>query len=83
MKEQIIIYYKKDKLHPNNYIVKTVLSREDIYYSVKTYYMINGKLKEFSSRLKLHDKLITKYLFQCKKSVFFKHIEFQYIMEGI
>lgn len=83
-KEQIIIYYKKDKKHSNDYIVKRVLTQEeDEYYSVKSYYMINDKIKEFPSKFKYHSGLINTYLLQCKKSVFFDRIEYQNIMEGI
>ena len=84
MNEQITIFYKKDKKHSNDYIVKRVLTQEeDEYYSVKSYYMINDKIKEFPSKFKYHSGLINKYLLQCKKSNFFDKIERQYIMEGI
>lgn len=81
MKEQIIIYYKKDKSHTNDYIVKRILTQENDYYSVKSYYMINSKLKEYTSRLKLHITQKNNYLLQCKKSAFFEYIEYQNIME--
>ena len=84
MKEQITIFYKKDKNHSNDYIVKRVLTQEeDEYYSVKSYYMINDKIKEFPSKFKYHSGLINKYLLQCKKAPFFDKIEKQFIMEGI
>ena len=84
MKEQITIFYKKDKKHSNDYIVKRVLTQEeDDYYSVKSYYMINDKIKEFPSKFKYHSGLIKKYLLQCMKSNFFDKIEKQFIMEGI
>ena len=41
MKEQITVYYFKDKLHPNDYIVKRVLTQQDDYYTVISYYNIN------------------------------------------
>ena len=83
MKEQITIYYYKDKKHTNNYRVKIVLTQESENYKITSYYMINGKLKVFSSKLKLSGKLLNKYILQCMKSDFFDRIERQYIMEGI
>ena len=83
MKEQITIFYKKDKKHSNDYIVKRVLTQESENYSLVSYYMINGKLKAFPSKLKLSSKLLNKYILQCMKSNFFDRIERQFIMEGI
>ena len=83
MNEQITIFYNKDKKHINDYIVKRVLTQESENYSLICYYMINGKLKSFSSKLKLSGKLLNKYILQCMKSDFFDRIERQYIMEGI
>ena len=53
MKEQITIFYNKDKKHINDYIVKRVLTPEIENYTITSYYMINGKLKIFPSSLKL------------------------------
>lgn len=83
MKEQITVYYNKDRSHPNDYIVKRVLTEQDGYYTVFSYYNIDGKLKEFSSKLKLSGAILSNYLLQCKKSDFFNKIEYQYVMEGI
>ena len=83
MKEQITKFYNKDKKHTNNYRVKIVLTQELINYKITSYYMINGKLKSFSSKLKLSSKLLNKYILQCMKSDFFDRIERQFIMEGI
>ena len=83
MKEQITIFYNKDKKHANDYIVKRVLTQELENYTIISYYMINGKLKVFPSKLKLSSEKINKYLLQCKKSNFFDKIERQFIMEGI
>ena len=82
MKEQITIFYYKDKKHTNNYIVKRVLTPDSENYSISSYYMINGKLKVFPSILKLSVKKLNKYILQCMKSDFFDRIERQYIMEG-
>ena len=82
MKEQIIIFYKKDKKHTNNYIVKRVLTPELGNYRITSYYMINDKLKVFPSILKLSSETLSKYLLQCMKSDFFDRIEGQFIMEG-
>ena len=81
MKEQITIFYNKDKKHINDYIVKIVLTQESENYSLVSYYMINGKLKVFPSKLKLSGEKLNKYLLQCKKSDFFDKIEKQFIME--
>lgn len=83
MKEQITVYYNKDRKHPNDYIVKRVLTEQDGYYTVISYYNINGKLKEFSSKLKLSGGILNNYILQCKKADFFNKIEYQYVMEGI
>ena len=83
MNEQITIFYKKDKKHPNDYIVKRVLTQELGNYTITSYYMINGKLKVFPSKLKLSDGAVKYYLLQCRKSNFFDKIERQFIMEGI
>ena len=83
MKEQITIFYNKDKKHINDYIVKRVLTQESENYSLICYYMINGKLKDFPSKLKLSGEKLNCYLLQCMKSDFFDKIERQYIMEGI
>ena len=81
MKEQITIFYKKDKKNKNDYIVKRVLTQELENYSLICYYMINGKLKDFPSKLKLSGENLNCYLLQCAKSNFFDKIERQYIME--
>ena len=83
MNEQITIFYNKDKKHINDYIVKRVLTQESEIYSISSYYMINGKLKIFPSKLKLSSEKLNYYLLQCKKSDFFDKIEKQFIMEGI
>ena len=83
MKEQITIFYNKDKKHSNDYIVKRVLTQESENYTIILYYMINGKLKIYPSKLKLSSEKLNKYILQCMKSDFFARIERQYIMEGI
>lgn len=83
MTEQITVYYFKDKLHPNDYIVKRVLKPQGEYYSVVSYYRINGKLKPFPSRLKLDGAILNNYLLLCMKAPFFDKIEYQNVMEGI
>ena len=83
MNEQITIFYKKDKKHSNDYIVKRVLTQESGNYTITSYYMINGKLKNFPSKLKLNGEKLSYYLLQCRKSNFFDKIETQFIMEGI
>ena len=83
MKEQITIFFNKDKKHSNDYKVKTVLTQESDYYTIISYYMINGKLKVFPSKLKLGSKKLNNYLLYCMKSSFFDKIEKQFIMEGI
>ena len=83
MKEQIIIFYNKDKKHTNDYIVKRVFTQDGKYYTISAYYMINNKIKEFKSSLKYTDEMVNKYLLQCEKSNFFDKIEKQFIMEGI
>ena len=81
MKEQIIVYYNKDKYNKNDYIVKRVLTQDGDCYTIDSYYMINGKLKNFPSKLKLSDEKINSYLLQCKKSTLYNKIEYQNIME--
>ena len=83
MKEQITIFYNKDKKHTNDYRLKIVLTQETENYSICLYYMINGKLKVFPSKLKLSSEKLCYYLLQCRKSNFFDKIERQFIMEGI
>ena len=82
MKEQITIFYNKDKKHINDYKVKIVLTPDSENYTISSYYMINGKLKVFHSKLKLNGEKLNKYLLQCVKSDFFDRIEGQFIMEG-
>ena len=83
MNEQITIFYKKDKKHSNDYIVKRVITQDGKYYSLTGYYMINNKMKEFKSNLKWTSEYINKYILQCMKSDFFDRIERQFMMEGI
>ena len=83
MKEQITIFYNKDKKHTNDYRLKIVLTQESENYTITLYYMINDKLKVFPSKLKLSGEKLNYYLLQCMKSNFFDRIETQYIMEGI
>ena len=83
MNEQITIFYNKDKKHVNDYLVKRVLTQESENYTMISYYMINGKLKIFPSKLKLSSEKLNYYLLQCRKSNFFDKIERQFIMEGI
>ena len=82
MNEQITIFYKKDKKHSNDYIVKRVFTKDGKYYSLSAYYMINNKMKEYKSNLKWTKEYINKYLLQCMKSDFFDRIEIQLIMGG-
>ena len=81
MKEQITIFYNKDKKHTNDYRLKIVLTQESENYTIISHYMINGKLKVFPSKLKLSGEKLNCYLLQCMKSDFFDKIERQYIME--
>ena len=83
MNEQITIFYNKDKKHSNDYIVKRVIIQDSKNYTIISYYMINGKLKVFPSKLNLSGEKLNKYLLQCEKSNFFDRIERQFIMEGI
>ena len=83
MNEQITIFYKKDKKHINDYKVKIVLTQDLENYIITSYYMINGKLRVFPSKLKLSGEKLNCYLLQCMKSDFFDKIEKQFIMEGI
>ena len=83
MNEQITIFYNKDKKHTDDYRVKVVLTQDSENYTITLYYMINGKLKVFPSKLKLSGEKLNYYLLQCMKSNFFDRIERQYIMEGI
>ena len=83
MKEQITIFYNKNKKHTNDYIVKRVLTQDGEYYSLSAFYMINNKMKEYKSNLKWTNYAVNKYLLQCMKADFFDKIERQYIMEGI
>ena len=83
MNEQITIFYKKDKKHTNDYIVKRVFTQDLDNYTITSYYMINGKLKVFPSKLKLSGENLNCYLLQSAKSSFFDKIERQFIMEGI
>ena len=82
MKEQITIFYNKDKKHSNDYRLKIVLTQDSENYTITLYYMINGKLKIFPSKLKLSGEKLNYYLLQCMKSDFFDRIERQYIMGG-
>ena len=82
MNEQITIFYIKDKKHVNDYIVKRVLTQELENYTITSYYMINGKLRVFPSKLKLSGEKLNCYLLQCMKADFFDKIEKQFIMEG-
>ena len=83
MNEQITIFYNKDKKHGNDYIVKRVLTQGSENYTITSYYMVNGKLKIYPSKLKISGKKLNCYLLQCEKSNFFDKIERQFIMEGI
>ena len=83
MKEQIIVYYNKDKKHPNDYIVKRVLTQEGENYSVISYYMINKRIKDYPSKLKLAGEKVNQYILQCMRADFFDRIEYQNVMEGI
>ena len=82
MKEQITIFYNKDKKHSNDYIVKRVFTKDEKYYSLSAYYMINNKMKEYKSNLKWPIEYINKYLLQCRKSNFFDRIAIQLIIGG-
>ena len=83
MKEQITVYYFKDRKHPNDYIVKRILTQENEYYSIVSYFMINNKIKEFPSKLKMTSEQVNKFIIECMKADFFNKIEYQNVMEGI
>lgn len=83
MQEQITIYYDKDKKHPNDYIIKRVLTPDGDKYSIMSYYKIFGKVKMINSKIKLSNIGVNKYILQCMKSQFFNRVEYQKVMEGI
>ena len=83
MKEQIIIYYDKDRHSKNDYIVKRVLTQEKEYYKIVSYYMEYDKLREYHSNLLLTDENVNRYVLECMKAPYFNHIEYQSIMEVI
>lgn len=83
MKEQITVYYNKDRKHPEDYIVKRVLLQEGENYSINSYYMIKGKIKDYPSKLKLTGEKVNQYILQCMRADFFDRIEYQSVMEGI
>ena len=83
MKEQITLFFNKNKKQANDYLVKRVLTQDSENYTITSYYMINGKLKVFPSKLILSGEIINCYLLQCEKSNFFDRIERQFMMEGI
>ena len=83
MQEQIIIYYDKDKKHPNDYIIKRVLTPDGNKYLITSYYKVFGMVKRFNSKIELSDTAINKYILQCMKSHFFNRIEYQKVMEEI
>lgn len=83
MQEQIIIYYDKDKKHPNDYIIKRVLTPDGNKYSIMSYYKIFGMIKRFKSKIELSNTDINKYILQCIKSQFFNRIEYQKVMGEI
>ena len=83
MQEQIIIYYDKDKKHPNNYIIKRVLTPNGNKYSIISYYKLFGKVKRYNSIIKLSNTGVNKYIVQCMKSQFFNRIEYQKVMGEI
>ena len=83
MQEQIIIYYYKDKKHPNNYIIKRVLTPDGNKYSIISYYKLFGKVKRYNSKIKLSNTGVNKYIVQCMKSQFFYRIDYQKVMEEI
>ena len=83
MKEQITIYYDKDKKHPNDYIIKRVLTPNGNKYSITSYYKLFGKVKRYNSKIKLSNTGVNKYILQSMKSQFFNRIEYQKVMEEI
>ena len=83
MQEQIIIYYDKDKKHPNDYIIKRVLTPDGDKYSIISYYKIFGMVKRYKSKIELSNVAVNKYILQCMKSQFFNRVEYQNVIEGI
>ena len=83
MKEQITIYYDKDKNHPNDYIIKRVLTPDGNKYLIISYYKIFGMVKRFKSKIELSNVAVNKYILQCMKSQFFNRVEYQKVMEEI
>ena len=83
MKEQIIIYYNKDKRHPNDYIIKRVITPDGDNYSIISYYKIFGMTKRYKSKIELSVQGVNKYILQCMRSQFFNRIEYQKVMEEI
>ena len=83
MKEQITVYYNEDRRHPNDYIIKRVLTPDGDNYSIISYYKILGKVKGYNSKIELSNQAVNKYILQCMKSQFFNRVEYQNVMEGI
>lgn len=77
MKEQITIYYDKDRYSKDDYIVKRVLSSENGYYSIFSYYMENGKVRIYPSNLVLTGESVNRYVLECMKATFFNRIEYK------
>lgn len=82
MREQITVYYNKDKKNPHDYMVKRVFTQEGNNYNLSSYYMINNKIKEYKSKVKWNTYEINKYIMQCMRDNLFDHIEYQNVMEG-
>lgn len=83
MKEQITVYYNKDKKNPHDYIVKRVLTQDKNFYRIVSYYMEYGKLRECQSNLLLTVENVNRYVLECMKAPHFNRIEYQNVMEGI
>ena len=82
MKLRIIVYYDKDKKHLDDYIIKRVIIKDEQLYSIKSYYMINGVIKEYTSKIKMDEICFKKYLTNCKKSDFYNKTVYEFITGG-
>lgn len=82
MKLKIVIYYDKDFKNLDDYTIKRLIIKDNDIYTLKSYFMINGKIEEYLNKFKMDEKSFNKYLKHCKKSKFYDKTVYEFITEG-
>ena len=80
MKKEITIYYKDSA--QDEYVTRRVLTQDENYYKLTSYWKKGKNIERYDSRLKLTKSEANKYILQCRKENRFEYFEQQFVIWG-